>query len=48
MDTFVEETEGFQSSEEIPETQVYGVGGQDPLEESQRGFIDFDDHMAQL
>ena len=28
MDTFVEETEGFQSSEEIPETQVCGVGGQ--------------------
>ena len=25
MDTFVEETEGFQSSEEIPKTQVYGV-----------------------
>ena len=26
MDTFVEETEGIQSSEEIPETQVCGVG----------------------
>ena len=41
MDSFVEETEGFQSSEEIPETQVCGVGGQ-------REDSDFDDHMAQL
>ena len=48
MDTFVEETEGFQSSEEIPETQVCSVGGQISVEGGQRGGLDFDDHMAQL
>ena len=48
MDTFVEETEGFQSSEEIPETQVCGVGGQNSVEDGQRGGLDFDDYMAQL
>ena len=48
MDTFEEETEGFHSSEEIPKTQVYGVGGQISVEVGQRGGLDFDDHMTQL
>jgi hypothetical protein len=49
MDTFVEESEGFQSSEEvIPETQIVGVGGQISADNEQVGSLDFDEHMAQL
>ena len=47
MKTFVEETEGLQSSEKIPETQVCGVGGQISVEGGQKGGLDFDDHMTQ-
>ena len=48
MDTFVEETEGFSSNEEIPEAQVCGVGGQISVDRGHRVGLDFDDHMVQL
>ena len=48
MDTFGEDSECFQSSEELPETQVCGVGGQFSIESGQRGGLGFDDHMALL
>ena len=48
MDTFVKETKGFQRSEEIPDYQICGVGGQILVEGGQRWGLDFDDHMVQL